>query len=181
MGTARHRRGRHRVRLRGLRRDAPIARGGAAQPYGQAGVYSNWREGDIEPLLAGQESELYDYRQADGRLELHNLSGSSHLEDALRGRLESLIRHELRAPLPDHLRAAGGRGFQDYLKTAVSVVRGATTARARHNKVELEKKVRPEFALNTKRRTLAVNARIRRQRRHRRLRHRRQHGQNPKP
>ncbi|MGH2831151.1 MAG: hypothetical protein ACRDK2_00110, partial [Solirubrobacteraceae bacterium] len=150
-------------------------------PTAKLATYSSWREGGIEPLSVGQESELYDYRQADGRLEVGNQAGSSKLEDALRGRLEDLIRHELHEPLPEHLRAAAQRGFQDYLKTAVGAVRGATIARAHHNKVELEK-VRSEFALNTKRRPLAVDARKRRQHRHHRLRHRRRHQhRRPKP
>lgn len=154
-------------------RDAPLHVVALRTHKAKLATYSNWGEGGIQQLLAGQESELYDYRGAGGRLELENLAGSSREEDALRGRLESLIKDELRAPLPQHLRAAGERGFQDYLNTAVHAVRSATAARARQHGSELEK-VTTELALNTKHRTRAVNARLRgkRRRHHRAHRHR---------
>jgi arylsulfatase A-like enzyme len=81
-------------------------------------IYSNWAPGAVEPLSHGEDSELYDYSTADGRLEIDNVAGRSPLEGALRSALEEALRAELAAPLPGHLTPAGVRGFNDYFETA---------------------------------------------------------------
>ncbi len=82
---------------------------------GKIALYSNWRPGTIEVEPAGQEVEVYDYGTQRGRLETQNEAGATPLEDTLRGVLEGeAIPHELRAPLPAHLRVAHEQGLADY-------------------------------------------------------------------
>jgi len=81
-------------------------------------IYSNWAPGGTEPLSSGEDSELYDYSTAAGRLELDNTAGRSPLEGALRAALEQALDGELAAPLPGHLSEAAVRGFNDYFQTA---------------------------------------------------------------
>jgi arylsulfatase A-like enzyme len=79
-------------------------------------VYSPWQAGTIKVDSSDQDHELYDYRTQGGRLELENLAGKkSPLEDRLSHLLlETVIPHEVRAPLPRGLRAAQAEGFEDY-------------------------------------------------------------------
>jgi arylsulfatase A-like enzyme len=81
-------------------------------------TYSNWAPGTVEPLARGQDSELYDYSTAAGRLELDNTAGRSPLEGSLRSTLEAAMSAELAGQLPGHLDAARVRGFNDYFQTA---------------------------------------------------------------
>ena len=56
--------------------DAPlhvVALRTAAAKYA---TYSNWSDEGIDQLAEGQEHELYDYRTANGRLELDNSAGA---------------------------------------------------------------------------------------------------------
>ncbi|HEY1458003.1 MAG TPA: sulfatase-like hydrolase/transferase, partial [Solirubrobacteraceae bacterium] len=99
-------------------------------------TYSRWREGTTEPLLSGQEPELYDYRTHSGRLELRNEASHSPLEGALRKRLEGAVQRELRGELPAHLHRARERGFRDYFQTATRAAKGAAAARLRRPEVE---------------------------------------------
>jgi hypothetical protein len=79
-------------------------------------VYSPWRAGTIKVDSSDQDHELYDYRTQGGRLELENLAGKkSPLEDRLSHLLlETVVPHEVRAPLPRGLQAAQAEGFEDY-------------------------------------------------------------------
>jgi arylsulfatase A-like enzyme len=116
--------------------DAPlhvVAMRTAAAKYA---TYSNWLGEDIQPLVDGQERELYDYRFADGRLELDNLAGRDPLEDSLRAMLQSAFAEELRRPLPRHLHAARERGFNDYFKVATRVAARAAAHRAERELAE---------------------------------------------
>jgi arylsulfatase A-like enzyme len=83
---------------------------------GKLALYSNWREGTLTVVGAGQEFELYDYSSPGGRLELLNSAGASGaLEEELWVTLEEqALPGELRAPLPASLRAAQRRGFANY-------------------------------------------------------------------
>jgi hypothetical protein len=83
------------------------------------------------PLSQGQETELYDYRSHNGRLELDNSAGHSPLEGPLRAQLDRAFARELRAPLPPRLTAAAARGFSDYLSTARRAAKGAAAMRKR--------------------------------------------------
>jgi arylsulfatase A-like enzyme len=94
-------------------------------------TYSHWTPGSTALEEAEQESELYEYADHNGRLELTNSAGSSAAEERLRAELERAIAHELRAPLPAHLRAAQKRGFADYFSTAKRAAKGAAAARKR--------------------------------------------------
>ena len=106
-------------------------------------TYSHWGAEGIEPLQAGEETELYDYSTAAGRLELHNGAGSSPLEEVLRGQLEHAIHSELRRPLPSALQAAHGRGFADYFSTAQRVEANVTATRKRRTERLLGGRGRP--------------------------------------
>jgi arylsulfatase A-like enzyme len=108
---------------------APLHVVGLRTPAAKYATYSNWAPGVIDPLYAGAESELYDYRTQAGRLELANEAGRSPLEDSLRAQLERAIAEELRAPLPWHLGAQQRRGMTDYHATAARAARGAAAMR----------------------------------------------------
>ncbi len=110
--------------------DAPlhvVALRTAAAKYA---TYSNWPDEGIQQLADGQERELYDYRTADGRLELDNGTGHSQLEGPLSAMLQRAFVEELRRPLPHHLHAARERGFNDYFKVATRVATRAVAHRA---------------------------------------------------
>jgi arylsulfatase A-like enzyme len=100
-------------------------------PQAKYATYSHWQPGAIEPLVEGQERELYDYADGNGRLELHNAVGQSKLEPSLSSDLERAIDGELRRPLPAHLSAAQSRGFKDYFTTMHAVAEGVAAARER--------------------------------------------------
>jgi arylsulfatase A-like enzyme len=92
-------------------------------------TYSNWPEEGITPLSSGQEHELYDYATASGRMELHNGSGESGLQEELHDQLERAFVEEMREPLPHRLQAAHGRGYADYFSTARTSAAKATARR----------------------------------------------------
>jgi arylsulfatase A-like enzyme len=98
--------------------DAPLHIVSLRSAHAKYAIYSNWAPGAVEPLASGEDSELYDYSTAAGRLELDNTAGRSPLEGALRSALEEALSAELGAPLPGHLAQAGVRGFNDYFETA---------------------------------------------------------------
>ena len=91
--------------------------------------YNHWPEEGITPVETGEETELYDYRTTGGRLELENTAGRSSLEAPMRRRLQQAFADELREPLPQHLEAAHGRGFDDYFATARKSAAKATVRR----------------------------------------------------
>jgi arylsulfatase A-like enzyme len=109
--------------------DAPLHVVAMRTPQAKYTTYSNWSEEGIEPLTSGEETELYDYSTASGRMELHNSAGESELEPALRVQLQQAFEGELRRPLPHRLQAAHGRGFADYFSTARTAAAKATTRR----------------------------------------------------
>jgi arylsulfatase A-like enzyme len=109
--------------------DAPLHVVAMRTPEAKYALYSNWPEEGIAPLSTGQESELYDYSTASGRMELHNSSGNSPLEHGLRTQFERAFGDELRGPLPHRLQAAHGRGFADYFSTARHAAANATDRR----------------------------------------------------
>ncbi|MCW3069652.1 MAG: sulfatase [Solirubrobacterales bacterium] len=110
---------------------APLHVVGLRTPAAKYATYTNWPAEGIAPLTTGEEAELYDYRTQSGRLELHSSAGKSHLEAALRDTLRRAFSEELRAPLPQRLRAAHGRGFADYFSTAKRAAKGAAARRKR--------------------------------------------------
>ena len=114
---------------------APLHVVGLRTAAAKYATYSNWAGGVIDPLYEGAESELYDYRTQDGRLELANEAGRSPLEDSLRAQLERAIAEELRAPLPVHLGAQQRRGMADY---HASAARAAVSA-AKFRRLRLDR------------------------------------------
>jgi arylsulfatase A-like enzyme len=108
-------------------------------PQAKYATYSNWPYEGIAPLSQGQESELYDYRTYSGRLELHNRTGHSPLEERLRADYERAFVDELRAPLPQRLGAAHARGFADYFATARHVATSAAARRKHRDELESER------------------------------------------
>ncbi|HEY7968014.1 MAG TPA: sulfatase-like hydrolase/transferase [Solirubrobacteraceae bacterium] len=98
--------------------DAPLHIVSVRTARAKYAVYSNWAPGGLEPLSLDQDSELYDYSTAAGRLEVDNTAGRSPLEGSLRAALETAVSSELAGPLPAHLEAARTRGFHDYFRTA---------------------------------------------------------------
>jgi arylsulfatase A-like enzyme len=94
-------------------------------------TYSNWADEGIQQLAEGQERELYDYRTANGRLELDNSAGRNFsAEGSLQAVLRRAFAQELRRPLPAQLHAARERGFNDYFKVATRVAARAAAHRA---------------------------------------------------
>ena len=74
-------------------------------------VYSNWTPGTVDIANDGrQEGEYYDISTPTGKLELDNLyasSGSAAKVAAMKALLlNDLVPNEMRAPLPESLRAA---------------------------------------------------------------------------
>ncbi len=109
--------------------DAPLHVMAIRTQEAKYATYSHWPHTGIAPLQAGQETELYDYRTHSGRLELESQAGHSPIEGEMRARLEQAVAHELRQPLPRHLRAAHRAGFADYFSTATRAARGAAARR----------------------------------------------------
>jgi arylsulfatase A-like enzyme len=110
--------------------DAPLHVVALRTPSAKYATYSNWPAEGIEPLTLEQERELYDYRTHSGRLELHNGAGNSPIEGSLQALLRRAYAEELRRPLPQHLRAAHGRGFYNYFTIATRSAEHATQRRA---------------------------------------------------
>jgi arylsulfatase A-like enzyme len=108
---------------------APLHVVGMRTAAAKYATYSHWPAGGIDPLYQGAESELYDYRTQNGRLELANEAGRSPLEDGLRARLERAVSEELRAPLPSQLSGPQRRGFENYHATAQRAARSAAILR----------------------------------------------------
>lgn len=100
-------------------------------PDAKYATYSNWAPDGIDVALDGQERELYDYSDGDGRLELHNSAGESTLEGPLSTTLEDAMQRELRRPLPAYLASARVRGFSDYFTIAREAANNAAGARER--------------------------------------------------
>jgi arylsulfatase A-like enzyme len=92
-------------------------------------TYSHWGEEGITPISDGEESELYDYTTASGRMELHNSAGEGRLEQEMREKLHRAFFDELREPLPTRLEPAHGAGFADYFSTARTSAAKAATRR----------------------------------------------------
>ncbi len=109
--------------------DAPLHVVALRTQAAKYATYSNWPLEGIAPQTTGQESELYDYSTASGRLELHNSSGESRLEEGLRTMYERAFYRELRQPLPPRLVGAHARGFADYFSTARHAAVEATAKR----------------------------------------------------
>jgi arylsulfatase A-like enzyme len=106
-------------------------------PYAKLVTYTHWAEGTIAPQSHAEEVEVYDYSTHSGRLELHNGTGESSLEDSLRAEYQRAFSEELRRPLPHRLSAAHSRGFADYFSTA----RRASTAATARRKLRSERDV----------------------------------------
>jgi arylsulfatase A-like enzyme len=115
---------------------APLHVTALRTPTAKLATYSNWGPSGVEPLLEGQEQELYDYRTREGRMELTNRAGTSHLEGPLQRLLERAMRHELGRSVPGALREAQERGFEDYNHAAKKAALGAAAARLRHEERE---------------------------------------------
>ncbi|MGH2903411.1 MAG: sulfatase-like hydrolase/transferase [Solirubrobacteraceae bacterium] len=116
--------------------DAPLHVLALRTPQAKLATYSNWPYQGIEPLGRGEERELYDYRTHSGRLELHNSSGESALEQPMRAKLERAFHEELREPLPPRLTEAHARGFADYFSTARHAAAHAALRRKRRSERE---------------------------------------------
>jgi arylsulfatase A-like enzyme len=109
--------------------DAPLHVVALRTANAKYATYTHWRDGHVTPIAQGEEVELYDYSTHNGRLELNNSAGASALEAPMRAQLEDAVRHELRGPLPSHLRRAQARGFADYGSTARASATAAATRR----------------------------------------------------
>ena len=109
--------------------NAPLHVTAIRTPEAKYAMYSNWQPATNMPLSAGQESELYDYSTAGGRLEIDNRARRSNAEPALRAQLEAAVREELREPVPAHLRAAHQDGYADYHTSAQAAAIQSTTLR----------------------------------------------------
>jgi arylsulfatase A-like enzyme len=111
--------------------NAPLHIVAVRTPTAKYATYSHWAPDGVEPLAAGQERELYDYRTRAGRLELDNVAGRSALEAYMHEALEEALDVELRAPLSPPLAAARTIGFDDYRTMAKRAVVEATRRRRR--------------------------------------------------
>jgi arylsulfatase A-like enzyme len=107
-------------------------------PQAKYATYSDFAPGAIEAVKPGRETELYDYRTQQGRMELRNQAGRSSLEAQLEAQLERAIRDELRAPLPKRLRSARKRGLSDYFKIAARAAGKAAQRRRERAERETE-------------------------------------------
>ncbi|HEY4426879.1 MAG TPA: sulfatase-like hydrolase/transferase [Solirubrobacteraceae bacterium] len=117
--------------------DAPLHVVALRTPEAKYATYSHWPDQSIEPLSAGEETELYDYSTHDGRLELHSGAGQSALEPGLREAHRRAFREELRAPLPQRLLAARESGFADYFSTAKRAAEAAAARRRLRTELEV--------------------------------------------
>jgi arylsulfatase A-like enzyme len=118
--------------------DVPLHVVALRTPTAKYATYSNFEAGSIAPLAAGQEAELYDYSNPQGRMELDNLAGASPLEEKLSAQLQLAVREELREPLPTRLYAAHKRGLADYFNTAEEAALKAAERRLRRTEAESE-------------------------------------------
>jgi arylsulfatase A-like enzyme len=111
--------------------DAPLHVVALRTAEAKYATYSDWIPGTIQPLTSGAETELYDYTNQRGRLELENLAGRSGSETHLSHLMRRAIAGELREPLPRYLHAAQRRGFADYFTTAKRSAVAVTAVRRR--------------------------------------------------
>ena len=88
---------------------------------GKYAEYARWKTGTLQVEPADVDRELYDYRTERGRLELDNVIGR---DDQLQRRMAQLlagpVMAEVRAPLPDRLRAAQSEGLEDFFTQYVN-------------------------------------------------------------
>ena len=82
---------------------------------GKYAEYARWKAGTLEVVPGDVDRELYDYRTPQGRLELDNVIGRN---DKLQRRMAQLlagpVMREVRAPLPDSMKAARTDGLDDF-------------------------------------------------------------------
>ncbi len=116
--------------------DAPLHVAALRTPTAKYATYSNFAAESIKPLAAGQESELYDYRTPEGRMEVANQAGASALQEKLGALLERAVREELRGELPTRLYSAHKRGLLDYFNTAELAALKATERRRKRVEAE---------------------------------------------
>ena len=96
-------------------------------------TYSNWAEEGIAPLSEGEESELYDYGTASGRLELHSAVGEhTELEQTLREKLHHAFYDELREPLPSGSRRPTAAASPTTSRPRATAAAQAATRRRQH-------------------------------------------------
>jgi arylsulfatase A-like enzyme len=93
---------------------APLHVKGIITPDAKYGVYSDWRDGTLEPRSRGEQYELYDYRTAGGHSEIDNVAGRSALEERLHELLATATREELQEPLPARLVGVRERALENY-------------------------------------------------------------------
>ncbi len=116
--------------------DAPLHVIAVRTANAKYATYSNWQPETIAIQNTDQDTELYDYRSAAGRSELHNAIGQSRLEEPMRALLDHATAAELRRPLPAHLRQAQAHGFVDYFKVANETRLTALRARLQTDRLQ---------------------------------------------
>jgi arylsulfatase A-like enzyme len=107
-------------------------------PEAKYATYSNFTPGSLDAVMAGRETELYDYGTPEGRMELRNEAGESSLEAHLNAQMQRAIRDELHEPLPKRLHGARRRGLHDYFKTAARAAEKAVERRRERAERETE-------------------------------------------
>lgn len=107
-------------------------------PEAKYATYSNFAPGSMDAVIAGRETELYDYSTPEGRMELRNEAGESSLEAHLNAQMQRAIRDELHEPLPKRLHSARRRGLHDYFKTAARAAEKAVERRRERAERETE-------------------------------------------
>ena len=88
---------------------------GVVTDLGKFATYSHWWPSTDTVRRISMETELYDYTTAAGRAETQNLSRSLVNTLAANVLLDQLLPNELRAPLPEELRAAQLKAKEWYL------------------------------------------------------------------
>ena len=85
---------------------------------GKYAVYSNWADGTNTVESADQETELYDYTNWRGVVELDNIAAQpGALNTQLSGLLnDQIIPNELNEPVPAYLKAAQEEGVRRLLQ-----------------------------------------------------------------
>jgi uncharacterized sulfatase len=80
------------------------------------GVYANWVPGTTDLAMDGTlETEFYDYGTPDGRAEVNSTPDDPRAQKMLTLLLDEIIPGELRAPLPQDLRAPQAVAREEYL------------------------------------------------------------------
>ncbi len=97
-------------------------------PQAKYATYSYWQSGGMSIQTNGEQSELYDYSNQQGQMEVANVAGSSSIEEPLRNMLNNAIAQELREPLPGQLGVASARGLRNF---EYASARAASTAALR--------------------------------------------------